>query len=85
MRFLLAIAILALAGCAPAVKATGSVSALPKIKVYSETFKTELRGEQPLVKACCPRTSDAMYDYGRLRQKIIAAEGIRKAAGGELK
>ena len=74
-----------LTGCGAPAKATGSVSALPKIKVYSETFKTELKGEQPLVKACCPRTNEAMYDYGRLRQKITAAEGIRREVAGGLK
>lgn len=68
--------VLALVGCA-SVPSRPSVSALPKPKQYSSTFRTELKAEQPIVKTCCPRTNEAMYDYGRLIEKLKAGEAIQ--------
>lgn len=72
---------LALSGCASAgAKRAPSVSALPRIVPYTAQEKAAINAERPKVKACCPNTDKAMVHYGKLRDKVYAAEQIQRRA-----
>jgi len=53
---------------------------LPRVVPYTQQEKAAINAERPTVKACCPKTDRAMVHYGKLRDKIIAAEEIQQSA-----
>lgn len=75
-RLILLALCLLLAGC---VTAQPAVSALPKLAPYTKEKMDAINAERPKVKACCPNTDRAMADYGKLRSKLRAAEGVQAA------
>ena len=66
---------LLLVGCA---KSPPLVSALPTVANYTSAEKAAINAERKTVSKCCPKTDAAMYDYGRLRDKVLDAEEIQQ-------
>lgn len=71
--------LIVLLGCA---KPAPVISILPTPKPYTPTQVTAINTERPQVAACCPNTDKAMIDYGKLRDKIFAAEQIQRGVSG---
>lgn len=53
-----------------------SGNALPPLKEYSKDFQTQLRTEQPTVRACCPNTNTFVKDSITLRNEVKAGKDI---------
>ena len=66
-----------LVGCA---KSPPLISALPNVVNYTQAEKAAINAERSKVSACCPNTNRAMYRYGKLRDKVLAAEEIQQSA-----
>lgn len=71
--------LVALLGCS---KPAPVISILPTPKPYTQSQITAINAERLQVKACCPNTDRAMIDYGKLRDKIFAADQIQRGVSG---
>ncbi len=76
VRWLIVFAALLLVGCA--TSRPPLVSALPAVVNYTDAEKDAINAERGTVSACCPKTNEAMYRYGKLRDKILAAKAIQE-------